>query len=274
MPPRLVIVAGPSRGTQVALEAEDVVLGRDSACGVCLPDATLSRRHAALARTPEGWRLRDLGSLNGLRVNGLSTADHLLVPGDRIELGSSVLVYRPELPEAGDGPAEGLPEPEVLSTIRLPLSQALFAGDAAASASRKTERSLGLLLAAGRRFATERTEEGLARALLAAACDAVGGSAGAVLLADEGNGLREAAVLAGSPGVAANSLRGRRGGPRAPGGGRPSPRRAPCRGGADPAGRGGSGRPLSRSGATPRSPRTTSSSSSASAPPRELRSLS
>ncbi|HYN44001.1 MAG TPA: sigma 54-interacting transcriptional regulator [Thermoanaerobaculia bacterium] len=192
MSARLVIVAGPSRGIQVALEAEEVVLGRDSACGVCLPDATLSRHHATLARTPDGWRLRDLGSLNGLRVNGQSTADHLLAPGDRIELGSSVLVYRPEGPEAGDGVPE-VPESNVLSTIRLPLSQALFAGDAAASASRKTERSLGLLLAAGRRFAGERSEEGLAKALLATACDAVGGSTGVVLLADEGNGLREVA---------------------------------------------------------------------------------
>ncbi|MBK9088804.1 MAG: sigma 54-interacting transcriptional regulator [Holophagales bacterium] len=200
MPPRLVIVAGPSRGAQVALEAEEVVLGRDSACGVCLPDATLSRRHAALARTPDGWRLRDLGSLNGLRVNGLSTADHLLAPGDRIELGSSVLVYRSEGPDAGDGAPE-VPEPNVLSTIRIPLSQAFFAGDAAASASRKTERSLGLLLAAGRRFAGERSEEGLAKALLASACDAVGGSTGAILLVDEGNELREATSSRGSAGT-------------------------------------------------------------------------
>lgn len=199
MSPRLVIVAGPSRGTSVALDAEEVVLGRDSACGVCLPDATLSRRHAALAQTPDGWRLRDLGSLNGLRVNGLSTAEHLLVEGDRIELGSSVLVFRTEPPAAGEDGARGLPEPAVLSTIRLPVAQAIFAGEAAASASRRTERSLGLLLSAGRRFAVARTEEGLARALLESALDAVGGLAGAVLLCDEGNGMKEAVVSGGSP---------------------------------------------------------------------------
>jgi hypothetical protein len=199
MPPRLVIVAGPSRGAQVALETEKVVLGRDSGCEVCLPDATLSRRHAALVRAPEGWRLEDLGSLNGLRVNGLSTADHLLGPGDRIELGSSVLVYRPEGWEAAGAAAPGLPAPAALSTIRLPLSEALFAGDEAAPASRKTERSLGLLLAAGRRFATERTEEGLAGALLLAACDAICGSTGVILLAGEGAGLREAAASRNGP---------------------------------------------------------------------------
>ena len=192
MPPRLVVVAGPSRGAQVALEAEEVVLGRDSACGVCLPDATLSRRHAALSSTPAGWRLRDLGSLNGLRVNGTSTAEHLLAPGDRIELGSSVLVY-----DEGEAWGEGAaapPEPQAVSTIRLPLASARFAGDVAAPDGRRTERSLTLLLSAGRRFAVERSEAGLARALLAAASEAVAAPDGAVLLADEGNLLHEAAA--------------------------------------------------------------------------------
>jgi Nif-specific regulatory protein len=199
MSPWLVLVAGPSRGIQVALDAEEVVLGRDPSCGVCLPDATLSRRHAAIARTPEGWRIRDLGSLNGLRVNGLSTADQLLTAGDRIELGSSVLVFRTEPPANAEDGVRGFPEPEVLSTIRLPVEQAVFTGDASASASRKIERSLGLVLAAGRRFAAVRTEDGLAKALLESARDAVGGMAGAVLLESEGNGLREAAVFIGNP---------------------------------------------------------------------------
>ncbi len=195
MSPRLVIVAGPSRGAQVALETDEVALGRDSSCGVCLPDAALSRRHALLERSPDGWRIRDLGSLNGLRVNGLPTAEHLLSDGDRIELGVSVLVFRPE-PEGAEGGAEEAAE--VVSTIRVPVSQAVWAGDAAALASRKVERSLGLLLAAGRRFAAERTVEGLAKALLSSSRDVAGGTSGAVLVPDDGNGLREVAAH-GSP---------------------------------------------------------------------------
>ena len=195
MSPRLVIVAGPSRGAQVALETDEVALGRDSSCGVCLPDAALSRRHALLERSPDGWRIRDLGSLNGLRVNGLPTAEHLLSDGDRIELGVSVLVFRPE-PEGAEGGAKEAAE--VVSTIRVPVSQAVWAGDAAALASRKVERSLGLLLAAGRRFAAERTVEGLAKALLSSSRDVAGGTSGAVLVPDDGNGLREVAAQ-GSP---------------------------------------------------------------------------
>ena len=197
MSPRLVIVAGPSRGAQVALETDEVALGRDSSCGVCLPDAALSRRHALLERSPDGWRIRDLGSLNGLRVNGLPTAEHLLSDGDRIELGVSVLVFRPE-PEGAEGGAEEAAE--VVSTIRVPVSQAVWAGDAAALASRKVERSLGLLLAAGRRFAAERTVEGLAKALLSSSRDVAGGTSGAVLVPDDGNGLREVAAAQGTAG--------------------------------------------------------------------------
>jgi Nif-specific regulatory protein len=209
MSPRLVIVAGPSRGAQVALETEEVAVGRDSSCGVCLPDATLSRRHALLARSPDGWRIRDLGSLNGLRVNGHPTADHLLSDGDRIELGASVLVFRPG-PEGEDGHVEEAAE--VVSTIRLPVSQAVYAGDAASPASRKAEKSLGLILAASRRFAAERTVEGLAKALLSSARDVAGGTSGAVLVPDEEDGLREVAVQGGSrsprvpPGAAAEAL--------------------------------------------------------------------
>jgi len=93
MSPRLVIVAGPSRGAQVALEAEEVVLGRDSACGVCLPDATLSRRHAALARTPDGWRLRDLGSLNGTFVNKHRIESTVLEDDDEVQIGKYRMTF-------------------------------------------------------------------------------------------------------------------------------------------------------------------------------------
>lgn len=199
MPHRLVIVAGPSRGAQVALETEEVALGRDTSCGVCLPDATLSRRHALLVKSPDGWRIRDLGSLNGLRVNGLSTADYRLSDGDRIDLGSSTLVFRSAPPEGADGGVEEI-DAEVVSTIRVPVSEALFAGDAAARASRKVERSLGLLLSAGRRFAAERTVEGLSKALLSSASDVAAGTVGAVLLKEEGDALREVAVSHGTAG--------------------------------------------------------------------------
>ena len=52
------------------LRGDRIVLGRSRDCDLILPDVLLSRRHAELVRADNGWLLRDLGSLNGTRLNG------------------------------------------------------------------------------------------------------------------------------------------------------------------------------------------------------------
>lgn len=49
----------------------DSVLGRDPACALALMHASVSRRHARLAGSVDGWQLTDLGSKNGTRVDGV-----------------------------------------------------------------------------------------------------------------------------------------------------------------------------------------------------------
>lgn len=67
-------------------------VGCDGDNDVCLADEKLSRRHAVIEFTPAGWQVRDLGSTNGVWVNGRRIAGaQLLRPGDVIELGSSRL---------------------------------------------------------------------------------------------------------------------------------------------------------------------------------------
>ncbi len=60
-----------------------------------LEDTGVSRRHAELRPgTDEGWVVSDLGSTNGVRVNGQDIhGPHPLRPGDRIELGSTEVVF-------------------------------------------------------------------------------------------------------------------------------------------------------------------------------------
>ena len=53
------------------LEADVVQIGRSSRCPVHLPDATVSKTHAEIVRAGDGWLIRDLGSRNGTRVNGV-----------------------------------------------------------------------------------------------------------------------------------------------------------------------------------------------------------
>lgn len=65
----MVIIRGPD-GTQEWPVGEELVIGRDPACQVCLPDRQVSRRHAIIRRAPDGYVVIDPGSKNGLWLNG------------------------------------------------------------------------------------------------------------------------------------------------------------------------------------------------------------
>jgi pSer/pThr/pTyr-binding forkhead associated (FHA) protein len=71
------------------------VIGRNPSCDYAIHDVTVSGRHAELARTRDGWRIKDLSSRNGTRVNGWLVRDQDLLPGDTIELGAALFVFRP-----------------------------------------------------------------------------------------------------------------------------------------------------------------------------------
>jgi phosphoserine phosphatase RsbU/P len=86
------------------LRGDRIVLGRSRDCDLILPDVLLSRRHAELVRAEHGWLLRDLGSLNGTRLNGARLEkDVLLQDGDVVEIADWSLAYRDaELPSDPD----------------------------------------------------------------------------------------------------------------------------------------------------------------------------
>jgi predicted RNA-binding Zn-ribbon protein involved in translation (DUF1610 family) len=64
------------------------VVGRDDACAVRIDHPTLSRRHARIGPTDTGWSLEDLGSANGVRVDGTPVAGSVgLHDGARVDLG-------------------------------------------------------------------------------------------------------------------------------------------------------------------------------------------
>jgi len=89
----LVILEGGAEGTEFELERERCVIGRGPGVDLALDDSAMSRQHAAFERTATGWRVRDLGSTNGVRVNGAPVQGADLKHGDRIELGEHVLQY-------------------------------------------------------------------------------------------------------------------------------------------------------------------------------------
>jgi FhaA, N-terminal domain/FHA domain len=70
------------------------IVGRSRDCEIVIDDAGISRRHAQLRPIDGGWTIEDLGSTNGVIVNGREIrAAEPLHPGDRLELGSTQLVF-------------------------------------------------------------------------------------------------------------------------------------------------------------------------------------
>lgn len=84
------------RGETVFELAEGTtVVGRDEECGVCLPDSSVSRRHAQLSVTGDVVVLADLGSKNGTFRNGTRVTEPVpLEAGDVVGFGVLRLEYR------------------------------------------------------------------------------------------------------------------------------------------------------------------------------------
>ena len=86
--PYLLVLSGPQLGEIFPLELErEVVLGRDPACEIRLRDTGVSRRHAGVVAGHRGARLRDMGSTNGVFVEGIQVADCELQDGQRVQMG-------------------------------------------------------------------------------------------------------------------------------------------------------------------------------------------
>jgi ABC-type multidrug transport system ATPase subunit/ABC-type multidrug transport system permease subunit len=65
----------------------DLLIGRLPGVDISLPHPTVSRRHAEVTRENGEVRIKDLGSANGTRVNGIAVRESRLSPGDEIAIG-------------------------------------------------------------------------------------------------------------------------------------------------------------------------------------------
>ncbi len=76
-------------------ESEQVLVGRESGCQLCLADDTISARHAKLSYHNKQWWVEDLGSTNGTYLNNLPvTTPTVLANNDALTFGKVSLVVK------------------------------------------------------------------------------------------------------------------------------------------------------------------------------------
>jgi hypothetical protein len=80
-------------GRRTVLSGSRVVVGRSREADIVLSDLNVSRRHAELRRDESGWQVVDLGSTNGIKVNGRRVDQAVLGPGDQITIGVTDLTF-------------------------------------------------------------------------------------------------------------------------------------------------------------------------------------
>ncbi|MGD8372446.1 MAG: ATP-binding protein [Syntrophobacterales bacterium] len=90
----LLIIKGPGEGQAYPLDDDEVIIGRDASCQVSLDDRTLSRQHAKIMRHDGVLTIEDLGSVNGILVNGVRVSKSDLKEDDRLTLGNVELRLR------------------------------------------------------------------------------------------------------------------------------------------------------------------------------------
>jgi hypothetical protein len=83
---RAVVVA---EGKRMPVGPGGAVIGRSRECDIVLADSNVSRRHAEIRPSGgDGWTIADLGSTNGVKVNGRTIGNAPLHAGDEITVGT------------------------------------------------------------------------------------------------------------------------------------------------------------------------------------------
>jgi serine phosphatase RsbU (regulator of sigma subunit) len=179
--PHLRLSSAEGPGEVVALGEERVLVGRSRECDLVLPDVLLSRRHAEFFRTARGWLVRDLGSMNGTKVNDERIDDErVLYDGDVVAVaGWSIAYFDSDPPPIAeltpDHPAR------VHDITSLATKSGLDLGDLS-----RQGRLLGVLTRAASALVASGTAEELLNTLLAHLLDAIPAKRGAVAMLDDG----------------------------------------------------------------------------------------
>jgi len=180
MPPRLAAISGKLKGAIFALNEESLVIGRETAANLCIPDASVSRRHSQIEKNDSGFVLTDLESLNGTFVNDVPVKSRLLEHGDRVRIGDSQFLF---LMHEGDATSKSsdvrLDEAKVISssTVQIRFDDAVY----------QMTRDLSALMKISTSINSIRGLDNILQRLLELLFEVVPAQRGAILLTNEGS---------------------------------------------------------------------------------------
>jgi DNA-binding NtrC family response regulator len=86
---RMHVVAGPDKDAVCESREAELTVGSSRQNNLVLTDRAVSRHHCVIAATPDGFRLRDLGSMNGTTLAGYRVESAYLKPGAIVGIGES-----------------------------------------------------------------------------------------------------------------------------------------------------------------------------------------
>jgi Nif-specific regulatory protein len=188
---RLEAVSGPLKGKVFSLAAGELSIGRDPSNEISLLDSLVSRRHCIIRKEAEAFRLQDLESRNNTFVSGVPIRERVLVPGDQIRVGNSVLVFQGPGGESSTDASfqlDATPAPGA-ATVILRKEDALYLQPRrleSLPATARTVRDLNVLLDFSRTLNSVRGLAALQEKVLEAVLEAVPADQAAILLTEDG----------------------------------------------------------------------------------------
>ena len=115
--PRLRLRQIDADNRPIRLGADPISIGRHPANTIPIDDEKASRKHCLIERVASGsFRVRDLGSRNGTRLNGFGVMESPLAPGDVIQIGKTEFLIEEAI---GSDSGEGHPSDETRAAVAI-----------------------------------------------------------------------------------------------------------------------------------------------------------
>jgi hypothetical protein len=87
-----VFVAIDNPRQRIQLTKESTLVGRNPACDIALDHGSISRQHCLMQITDRGLHIKDLGTTNGTKINGVNITESYINPGDQLTMGHLVFL--------------------------------------------------------------------------------------------------------------------------------------------------------------------------------------